>query len=243
MSSKKSYFILFSVLIVIISVISSVILFYYKGLPFGSSVYDVLNKNETVYRYEKAQTILEKYPKMKYGSLPSSIREKFKTNLEGYFYAIPHNEVYQKICLNNRINNLLSKENQLSRYSFIKEQTIYVYINEALLRSYFKLLEKLQGRNHDPLGIVITSAYRSSIRNDRVGGAPQSQHLKGKAFDLRIGDVNKDGKINQDDKKIVYEILDREIIKDKGGLGFYPGTMIIHMDVRGKRARWNNYSR
>lgn len=34
--------------------------------------------------------------------------------------------------------------------------------------------------------LIINSAYRSIEYNRKVGGAPNSQHLKGKAFDIRI---------------------------------------------------------
>lgn len=243
MSFRKALLSIFSIVLIAAILVFLVYRYYFKQLPYGAFVYDLLNKNEVIYKYEEAKKILTPYPKIKQRDLPLAIRSSFQAKLEGNFYEIPYNDVYKKICLNSRINTFLSKENQLSRYSFIKEQKVYVYINEELLRSFFKLLEKLQSLNYNSSGIVITSAFRSSIRNDRVGGAPQSQHLKGKAFDLQIGDINNDGKANQVDKKIVYDILDQEIIKYKGGLGFYPGTMIIHMDVRGKRARWNNYSR
>jgi len=60
---------------------------------------------------------------------------------------------------------------------------------------------------------------------------------------LKIGDINQDGTVNQEDKQIVYKILNTDIIANKGGLGFYPTTQIVHMDVRGINARWNNYKR
>jgi uncharacterized protein YcbK (DUF882 family) len=67
--------------------------------------------------------------------------------------------------------------------------------------------------------------------------------LFGKAIDLKIGDINQDGSVNQEDKQIVYKILNTDIIANKGGLGFYPNTQILHMDVRGEHARWNYYNR
>lgn len=34
--------------------------------------------------------------------------------------------------------------------------------------------------------LIINSGYRSAAYNKKVGGAPKSQHLLGKAFDIRI---------------------------------------------------------
>ena len=36
--------------------------------------------------------------------------------------------------------------------------------------------------------VIINSAYRSEKHNKAVGGSPKSQHLLGKAFDIRITD-------------------------------------------------------
>jgi len=36
--------------------------------------------------------------------------------------------------------------------------------------------------------LIINSAYRSVAYNKAVGGAPKSQHLEGKAFDIRLTD-------------------------------------------------------
>lgn len=45
-----------------------------------------------------------------------------------------------------------------------------------------------------------------------------------------------------EDKQIVLDFLDKEIIGNKGGIGLYPGTKAVHFDVRGHRARWNSYT-
>ncbi len=78
-----------------------------------------------------------------------------------------------------------------------------------------------------------------------AGGAKNSLHLKGKAIDLIILDINKDGKRNSKDVDIVYRILDKKIIGNKGGLGSYKNTkgffgrQMIHFDSRGYKARRN----
>lgn len=49
-------------------------------------------------------------------------------------------------------------------------------------------------RNRLGVPIIINSAYRSESHNKAVGGAPNSQHRLGKAFDIRLTDsVKRDG--------------------------------------------------
>lgn len=56
-----------------------------------------------------------------------------------------------------------------------------------------------------------------------------------------IKDVNQDGQYTDDDKQLVIDLLERKIIKNQGGIGKYPGTRVVHMDVRGYKARWDSY--
>jgi len=49
-------------------------------------------------------------------------------------------------------------------------------------------------RMRDMIGkpFIITSAYRDPLHNARVGGAPQSYHKRGKAFDISLRGHNVD---------------------------------------------------
>lgn len=219
------------------------VLYYLKHPAYGEMVYDLFHINRPVSQYAEARKILSAYPTLNYSELPLHIKNQFSEKIHGSFYAIPENDLYKKICIENRINSFLSGEDRIIGYSFKNERIKYVYINEQILRSFFKLTELLATQGYNNSAIRINSAYRTHIHNKRVGGARESQHLKGKALDLKIGDINKDGKANSIDKQIVAQILEKEIIKNSGGIGFYPGTMFIHMDVRGHRARWNHYNR
>ena len=149
----------------------------------------------------------------------------------------------KKLFFNNRINNFVSKEQQIQDFWFFQEGQAYVCIDEKLIASLFLLQKKLVQIDCDPGALIINSGYRSPNHNKLAGGAPLSQHLFGKAIDLKIGDINRDGSINQEDKNIAYKILQLDVIANRGGLGFYPNTQILHMDVRGEHARWNNYKR
>ncbi len=77
----------------------------------------------------------------------------------------------------------------------------------------------------------INSAYRSESHNKAVGGSSKSQHLLGKASDLRVRDL---------DSEDLYHIIEALISEGKmkeGGLGLY--NSFVHYDIRGTRARWN----
>lgn len=75
--------------------------------------------------------------------------------------------------------------------------------------------------------LIINSGYRSIEYNRKVGGAPNSQHLKGKAFDIRITPQ-----------------VSREDIKNHAkaagfkGIGDYDS--FVHVDTREKPAYWDN---
>ncbi len=72
----------------------------------------------------------------------------------------------------------------------------------------------------------------------------ESRHLIGDAIDFIVFDINGDGSSNSDDVDIVYDILNKQIIKDKGGIGTYKNEksfinkQMIHIDCRGYGARW-----
>ena len=77
----------------------------------------------------------------------------------------------------------------------------------------------------------INSAYRSEDHNKAVGGSSNSQHLTGKASDLRVKDLD------SDDLYHIIEALISEGKMKEGGLGLY--NSFVHYDIRGARARWN----
>jgi len=80
--------------------------------------------------------------------------------------------------------------------------------------------------------IKINSGYRSEAYNRRIGGVRRSQHLLGKAGDVRVKGL---------DTKDLYLIIE-SLIKDgkmkQGGLGLYDS--FVHYDIRGRKARWDN---
>lgn len=86
------------------------------------------------------------------------------------------------------------------------------------------VLEEVRWRFDAPVTIV--SGCRCRRHNRAVGGAPSSQHLTGKAADIKVQGVT---------PMAVADWLDAKY-PDRYGIGRY-GTW-THIDVREGRARW-----
>ena len=87
------------------------------------------------------------------------------------------------------------------------------------------VLQKI--RTHFGKAVSITSAYRTPGRNKAVGGTTYSQHLYGKAADIKVSGVS---------PKKVAEYAET-ILKNTGGIGIY--STFVHVDTREAKSRWN----
>lgn len=79
--------------------------------------------------------------------------------------------------------------------------------------------------------ITINSGYRSKSHNKKVGGSPNSQHLLGKAADIKVKGLK---------PKTVYDKLSKLMDNGdllQGGLGLY--DTFVHYDIRKTRVRWD----
>lgn len=101
-----------------------------------------------------------------------------------------------------------------------------VDIDPALLDLIYELREAL-----DSTGTYeVISAYRSPATNEmlrrRTGGvARNSQHLLGKAIDVRLSDVE------------LTRLRDTAIALQRGGVGYYAASDFVHIDT-GRVRRW-----
>lgn len=87
-------------------------------------------------------------------------------------------------------------------------------------------LDKLQKfRELANTPVIINSGYRSRLYNTKVGGAPNSQHLQGKAFDIQISD------------KLPRELI-HKLAKQAGFTGFGDYNTFVHIDT-GPARYWN----
>jgi len=115
--------------------------------------------------------------------------------------------------------------------------------------SYYKELKKiLRDKGYKPGLLVISTkrfGFHNKIQVNYSGAASKSRHLKGDAIDFLVFDINNDGKRNSTDVNIVTEILEKEIMKGKGGIGTYINEQsfidrqMIHIDCRNGKGRWS----
>ena len=90
-----------------------------------------------------------------------------------------------------------------------------------------ELVEKLQIiRNYFNRPVVINSGYRNEDWNRKVGGSPNSQHMKGKAADIYVS-----GKSPKEVAEFAKKIGFR-------GVGLY--DTFVHVDTRDKPSYWVN---
>ena len=88
-------------------------------------------------------------------------------------------------------------------------------------------------REHFGKAVTITSGYRTPAHNAAVGGSKSSQHLLGRAADIRVAGVS------VEDVAAYAESL----MPDWGGVGRYPvkagrATGWVHVDIRATKSRW-----
>lgn len=85
-------------------------------------------------------------------------------------------------------------------------------------------------RDHLNEPVHISSGYRTTTYNAKVGGARKSQHLLAKAADITVK-----SKTPKQLAAIIEKLIEKGLMR-QGGLGEYKG--FIHYDVRKGKARW-----
>lgn len=88
-------------------------------------------------------------------------------------------------------------------------------------------------REHFGKAVTITSGYRTAAHNAAVGGAKSSQHLLGRAADIRVQGVSVEA----------VAAYAESLMPDWGGVGRYPvkagrATGWVHVDTRANKSRW-----
>jgi len=101
-----------------------------------------------------------------------------------------------------------------------------------VLMNVQKLAGQLQIlRNNINKPITINSGYRSPEHNKAIGGVENSQHVLGKAADIKVKGIS---------TRILAALIE-DLINDgdmlQGGLGIY--DTFVHYDIRKNQARWD----
>lgn len=97
-----------------------------------------------------------------------------------------------------------------------------------------ELLSKLQ-RLREVIGkpMTIAAAYRNPKHNAAVGGSPNSQHMYGKAVDVKVSGVDP------------LDVARKAHSVGFNGIGVYRhnGQLFTHLDVRAKPSFWHDNPR
>ena len=102
---------------------------------------------------------------------------------------------------------------------------------EFVKKNVIELAENLQIIRNEVGRLDLTNAYRCKDHNSDVGGSTSSQHLVGKAADVKSKSIKP-----KEMAQIVNDLMKNEKIKT-GGIGIY--NTFTHIDIRGVRARWS----
>jgi uncharacterized protein YcbK (DUF882 family) len=133
----------------------------------------------------------------------------------------------------------------------------YLVLEEALVDKLELIISDLEKRGHLVEHVSVMSGFRTPQYNAkgvrRGGRATDSRHQYGDAADIfidndrngRMDDLNRDGRIDVRDTRIVLQSVDRveKLHPDLvGGAGLYKANRshgpFVHVDVRGAKARW-----
>jgi hypothetical protein len=117
----------------------------------------------------------------------------------------------------------ISKNFRLSEFRPGRHSYEYIRLSPALVQA----LEEIRTRTGRP--VTVTSGYRPPDYNREIGGVSNSCHIDGLAADIYC-----DGLTTAQ----LHDICE-QVIGYRGGVGYYPKSGFIHVDLRGYEARWS----
>jgi hypothetical protein len=138
----------------------------------------------------------------------------------------------------------------------------YLVLREPLLDKLELVISDLEDHGIPARNVQVLSGFRTPAYNlalgDESGRARDSRHQFGDAADIfidsnrddRMDDLNRDGRVNAQDIRVILaavERVERKYPDLVGGAGLYHSTgshgPFAHIDVRGERARWSSGAR
>jgi len=133
----------------------------------------------------------------------------------------------------------------------------YLVLDARLLDKLELTIAQLNAMGYPVKGLHVMSGFRTPRYNDLDLGpkarSAVSRHMYGDAADVypdddrddRMDDLNHDGRVNEEDARIVFraaEEVEKRFPALAGGVAIYRATAahgpFVHIDCRGKRARW-----
>jgi uncharacterized protein YcbK (DUF882 family) len=125
--------------------------------------------------------------------------------------------------MNNKLTSNFSMDEFECKCGCVMPEFVKKNVQE--LAENLQVLRNVVGRL-DP-----TNGYRCKDHNADVGGSVNSQHLKGKAADIKSKQFSP-----SEIATITDDLMKSEKFKI-GGVGIY--NTFTHVDIRGSRARWS----
>jgi len=211
--------------------------------------YDLFNENERVIDEQQIEAIVNALETINYDDLDQAYLDYTKSDQQKYknlvkkltYYKIKRSDLNKKIAGNFRLKEFICKDLYYEECIMKDRDDIICIFNKKIFFKTLELQKELEKLGHDKDAFRIVNGHRHPAYNENIGGAKLSRHIKGEAVDIVVEDVDQNGYINKKDKDIILDLLENKIIKDKGGIGLYPGSGNVHYDVRGTKARWNSY--
>jgi hypothetical protein len=176
------------------------------------------------------------------------VRSAAYASLDGFIEVTPENQD-TPVSEHFRLRDFLTKD---QRNVWPK----YLVLDTKLVDKLELVIADLVGRGYDVRHLSVMSGFRTPQYNRRGvgrGRADASRHQYGDAADVfvdndrngRMDDLNRDGRIDTRDARILLGAVDRVEAKHPdlvGGAGVYGATRahgpFTHIDARGSRARW-----
>lgn len=241
----KKKLLIFSLLFLLISSFAVWFFFFFDKTQQLAESYDQKNPQKPVTTYQEINNVLASFKTVNYYQLDKEYIKKANLYAGFYhsqvYYVIKGEDIFKYLVGKFRVMDFLPRDEYFMKNvnDLSANHKQYLLLNKNLLYKFLDLMNTLEKRNFQKDAFSINHAFRYPSYNDKIGGAKGSLHTYGMAIDIKIADIDKDGKIEKEDKKIVLDILDKEIIGQYGGIGRYPWSQTIHFDVRGWYARWD----
>lgn len=177
------------------------------------------------------------------------LRSEAYENPEGFIEVTPQNQ-FMLVSAHFNLHDFLTHDQE-------NVWPKYMVLREPLIDKLELVIQDLERHNVRAGGMKVLSGFRTPDYNmalgDESGRARDSRHQFGDAADViidddgngRMDDLNRDGRINFADVRVVLaavERVEREYPDLVGGTGLYhssgPAGPFAHIDVRGSKARW-----